>query len=212
VFAVIAFVAALQEPPARVVDGDTLDLNGARIRLYGVDAPEAGQTCERNGAAWPCGAAATQALSDFISGREVSCVEVDRDRYGRAVSTCSVGDTDLGSWMVLNGWALEFDRYSDGRYAQAEQAASNAGVGIHSGQFVAPADWRSGSAPAPVTASSSPPGDCRIKGNISSDGTRIYHMPGRRSYGPTRIDVSAGERWFCSEEEAVAAGWRAPRD
>lgn len=211
-FAVLIVIAAFQEMPARVIDGDTLDLNGSRIRLYGVDAPEAGQTCERNGSSWTCGAAATQALSDFISGRPVSCLEIERDRYGRAVSTCTVADVDLGSWMVLNGWALEFDRYSDGRYAQAEQAAATARIGLHSGQFVAPADWRSRPAPAAAAASDQPSGDCRIKGNISSDGTRIYHLPGRRSYGPTRIDLSAGERWFCSEAEAVEAGWRAPLD
>jgi endonuclease YncB( thermonuclease family) len=209
---VLALLAAFQASTVRVVDGDTLDLNGDRVRLYGIDAPEAGQTCHRRGVTWSCGREATNALTGYLAGKATTCVEIERDRYGRAVSTCQVDGVDLGDWMVRSGWAVEFDRYSDGRYTAAEAAAVAARLGIHSGTFVVPAEWRAGGPAAEVAASYQDAGDCRIKGNINADGERIYHVPGRRSYGPTRIDTGAGERWFCSEADAVAAGWRPPRD
>lgn len=207
----LAILSWLQAAPVRVVDGDTLDLGGDRVRLYGIDAPEAGQTCDRDGSPWPCGRAATDALTAFLAGRPVACVQIERDRYGRAVSTCQADGADLGDWMVRSGWAVEFDRYSDGRYAAAETEAVAARSGIHSGAFTVPADWRAQTPVEEVAASYKSAGDCRIKGNINAEGERIYHSPGMRSYGPTRIDEAAGERWFCSEAEATASGWRAPR-
>jgi hypothetical protein len=112
--------------------------------------------------------------------------------------------------MVRQGWAVEYRQYSDGRYARDEREAAARRVGIHAGTFARPSEWRRGSASSEVAASYQQAGDCRIKGNINSEGERIYHAPGMRSYGPTRIDEARGERWFCSEQEARAAGWRAP--
>jgi len=212
-FAAFGLTVALasQAAPVRVVDGDTLGLGGERVRLYGIDAPESGQTCERSGSPWQCGVAATAALSSWLEGKATACVELDRDRYGRAVSTCSADGQDVGGWMVRQGWAVEYRQYSDGRYAQDEREAAARRVGVHAGTFVRPSEWRSGAASSEVAASYQQAGDCRIKGNINAEGERIYHAPGMRSYGPTRIDEARGERWFCSEQEARAAGWRAPR-
>ena len=97
-----------------------------------------------------------------------------------------------------------------------EAAARSARRGLWRGDFVAPWDWRRGERLAGTAtqsaqdsgASSGGTGNCRIKGNISRSGERIYHMPGAQHYERTRISTSKGERWFCSESEARAAGWR----
>ena len=192
--------------PARVVDGDTLDVRGTRIRLYGIDAPESGQRCRAGGRRWPCGREATQALARRIGGRPVACEQRDRDGDRRAVVVCRVGDEDVNAWMAAEGWALAYRKYSR-RYVAEEAAAKGARRGIWRGEVVAPWDWRKGErlvAAAPAART----GECRIKGNISLSGTRIYHVPGGQFYARTRIDTSTGERWFCSDAEARAAGWR----
>lgn len=88
---------------------------------------------------------------------------------------------------------------------EEEAAAAEARGGMWSGEFVAPWDWRQG---ARVEEPAVTPATCAIKGNINRGGERIYHVPGGEHYERTRIDTSKGERWFCSEDEAVAAGWR----
>ena len=117
--------------------------------------------------------------------------------------------------MVRDGAALAYRRYSHA-YIRDERAAHSAGRGVwqHGGRYVTrPADYRAtrrtgGQADgAPETP---PRVDCAIKGNISSSG-QIYHLPGQRDYTRTRIDTTRGERWFCTEEQARAAGWRPAR-
>ena len=94
-----------------VVDGDTLELHGQRIRLAAIDAPEARQSCFSGGKPWPCGRRAAFALAELVGTRTVTCRWRSRDRYRRAVATCAVGGTDLGGWLVEQGWALAFRRY-----------------------------------------------------------------------------------------------------
>ena len=202
---------------ASVIDGDTLEVAGRRIRLWGVDAPESRQTCTQAGAPWRCGQQAANALDAWLSARPVACLEIEKDQYGRSVSRCTAGGEDIGRWMVINGWAVEYADYSDGRYAGAQRQAERVHAGIHDSVFTEPAQWRreqrTRSAPSPQTAPQEPPrSGCMIKGNISRKGERIYHLPGWFSYAATRIDTARGEQWFCSEAEAAAAGWRAARD
>ncbi len=193
---------------ATVVDGDTLEVNGQRIRIWGVDAPESAQVCERDGEEYRCGLASAAALSDWVARRPATCVEVERDQYDRSVARCSVEGEDVGAWLVLNGHALDYRHYSRGAYAREEARARTAGLGVHGGRFDAPWEWRR----AQRVASEQAPPDprCVIKGNINAKGARIFHTPQMRSYAATRIDTAAGERWFCSEAQARAAGWRAP--
>mmetsp|Transcript_27513 Transcript_27513/g.65173 ORF Transcript_27513/g.65173 Transcript_27513/m.65173 type:complete len:114 (+) Transcript_27513:1159-1500(+) len=109
--------------------------------------------------------------------------------------------------MVRNGHAVAYREFSTA-YVPAEEEASRKRVGLWAGTFERPQDWRrnereAATAPAPPRK----PG-CDIKGNISSKGEKIYHLPKGRYYDATRIDTAAGERWFCTEDEALRAGWR----
>ena len=191
--------------PARVVDGDTLEIGSNRIRIHGIDAPETRQTCLRNNAEWLCGAGATQALRTMTQNNFVSCIARSTDRYGRIVGMCSVDGMDVGEALVKMGLALAYRKYSSD-YVGAESSAKADRIGVWAGLFVKPWDWRRGKRLSQKFTKES--ADCKIKGNISRSGERIYHVPSGRYYGRTNINESKGERWFCSESEAVNTGWR----
>jgi len=193
---------------ASVKDGDSLEIHGTRIRLYGIDAPEGGQSCVRGREKYRCGKHAALALADKIGRGTVSCKPKDRDRYGRVVAVCRLRGEDLNAWMVSQGWALAYRRHSRA-YIRQERQASASKLGIWQGKFIAPWDWRRGKRLA--AAKEQNRGRCQIKGNISRSGNRVYHVPGGADYERTRINTSKGERWFCSEAEARAAGWRRSR-
>jgi endonuclease YncB( thermonuclease family) len=205
VFAAYASAAHGQDVAgtARIIDGDTLDVADVRIRLHGIDAPEKDQTCVAGGAVWDCGVAAWGAIIQLTAGIRVDCAQQDVDQYGRVVARCIADGVDVGARLVATGWALAYQEYSLD-YVPQEDAARAAGLGMWRGQFVPPWDWRRGDR----LAASLPVDGCPIKGNVASDGERIYHVPGGQSYGATVITTARGERWFCTEEEALAAGWR----
>ena len=126
---------------ATVTDGDSLRIGNTKIRLWGVDAPELRQTCTRNAVFWPCGTVAKEALTDRIKNQSLSCREEDVDRYGRTVAECFVGDESLNAWLVGNGWALAYRRYST-KFVSAENKAKGQRLGLWQGEFVEPWDWR----------------------------------------------------------------------
>lgn len=126
---------------ASVIDGDTLEVHGQRIRLFGIDAPESGQMCIKQAASYACGREAAFALSDKIAQRPISCTPESRDRYGRTVATCKLDQLDLNQWLVRNGHAVAYQQYSR-RYVPDEIAAKSEGAGIWSGTFEMPWDWR----------------------------------------------------------------------
>lgn len=191
----------------RVIDGDTLDVGGTRVRLHGIDAPETDQTCTTaRGDIWRCGAWVSQTVAARFAGKTASCVSLDTDRYGRMVARCQVDGQDIAANLVTDGLAFSYRRYSDAYVAVERKAAARA-IGLHASRFQSPAEFRKSRA----RAQTAPDGACRIKGNISSNGTRIYHVPGQHHYDRTRIRTQKGERWFCSAAEARAAGWRAAR-
>jgi endonuclease YncB( thermonuclease family) len=196
-FMLAAPAAAVQSlsGAVRVIDGDTLEIAGTRVRLHAIDAPETGETCAGAAGDWACGARAARALAALAEGG-LTCRGEGRDRYGRLVATCvDAAGRDVAETLVRAGIARAWPRYGRA-YVPAEQAARAAGRGLWS---AAPADEGAGAADG-----------CTIKGNISSNG-RIFHRPGDASYAATRIDRSRGERWFCSAAEARRAGWRPAR-
>jgi endonuclease YncB( thermonuclease family) len=151
---VAAFIAyVMKSPPrtpgepvtgrARVIDGDSLEIGGVRIRLFGIDAPERDQDCrDANRKTYACGRASLRALAAAIDGRDVTCKPVDVDQYKRDVAMCTVGDVDLGDAMVRSGHALDYTRHSRGRYAAVEREARDARRGVWAGSFERPATWR----------------------------------------------------------------------
>lgn len=201
---------------ATVTDGDTVEVQHTKIRLYGIDAPESAQLC-RNAAGkdYRCGQQAALALSDKIGASPVTCQPRDKDRYGRTVAVCSAQGQDLNAWMVSRGHALAYRQYGT-EYVAQEDAARAAKAGIWAGTFTPPWEWRRGKrdeartpADGPVQAKVAGSNGCKIKGNVSRKGDRIFHIPGSPDYERTVINEGAGERWFCTEQEAIAAGWRA---
>lgn len=127
---------------ASVIDGDTLDIRGTRIRLFGIDAYESSQNCvDPRGGSWPGGRVGALALADLIGVQNVSCRSEDIDIYGRVVATCSVGDTDLNRAQVQAGLALAFRGFSH-RYALDESEARLARRGGWAMVCQNPADYR----------------------------------------------------------------------
>ncbi len=126
---------------AEVIDGDSITVGGTRVRLYGIDAPELDQSCnDRSGATYACGRLAKRHLEKVAKG-SVTCESVEMDQYGRDVSICYAGATDLGAAMVSAGWARAYLSYSL-RYASAEQAARDARRGLWDGDFDDPWAFR----------------------------------------------------------------------
>jgi endonuclease YncB( thermonuclease family) len=196
---------------ARVVDGDTLELNGERLRLMGIDAPEKRQTCERDdGRTWKCGKWVSKELADLLAASTIKCSGDQRDDYDRLLVKCYLEKTDLSALLVSRGMALAYREYSID-YVNDEKGASFQGIGIWSGSFQRPKSFRDANkldreAASQIEASA----PCPIKGNIS-ESEKIFHVPGQRDYAATLINEANGERWFCSEAEAIAAGWRRAR-
>ena len=146
----------------------------------------------------------------MIGTNWVACRERDKDRYGRIVAVCNIAGLqgpDVNRMMVAEGWAFAYRRFSTD-YVEEETSAQRVRKGVWRGEFIRPWDWRRGKR---LSASDNQPGACLIKGNIGQRGVRIYHVPGGQYYARTRINPKKGERWFCSEVEARAAGWRKSR-
>jgi len=215
------------EPKIR--EADTLQIGNSRIRLAGIDAPSVDQLClNTKGERWTCGVAARDELIKHTEGKSWTCHLGQTDRRGRALSRCEVDGEDIQKWLVRSGWALAYDRSSHD-YDADQKEAREAKVGMWQGAFIAPWDWRvrnkntrilgavkvPDNAHAILLASASgpvaPSPDCTIKGNVNSSGECIYHTKSSRWYAQIRMQISKGTRWFCSVEEAEAAGCRETR-
>lgn len=223
----IATTSAAASPLAgtgRSIDGDSLMVGATEVRLHGIDAPELAQTCQRGGQPWNCGSEAANRLSKLVNGKQLICMVMGTDTHGRTLARCLVGETDVNRTMVATGYALAYRRYSTA-YVSAEESARLARRGIWSGTFEQPSDVRhagddyrieipvadtapSGSFPVVINSRSKPQphGNCRIKGNHSRKGERIYHLPGMPYYAQT-----VAEEIFCTEAQARAAGYRRSR-
>lgn len=200
-------------PVVSVIDGDTIRVvvRGKRekVRIIGMDAPE----LAHDGRAEECyGRRASSRMQSLVQSREVRLAadpsQADRDRYGRLLRHVLLPDgRSVALELIRAGFAREYtyDRPYRGQasYRAAERAARDARRGLWGACVTG--------LPAPLAGGSSSagaPSGCLIKGNISSDGEKIYHVPGQRYYDVTVVTPSKGERWFCTEAEALAAGWR----
>ncbi|OLT30956.1 hypothetical protein BJF82_01885 [Kytococcus sp. CUA-901] len=213
-------------PVVKVVDGDTIDVataNGTeRIRIIGLDTPEIGE----------CGfSEASAAMADLVGGRSVELVrdptQDNRDRYGRLVRHVHRGGTSAAVEMIRRGHSAEYlygaEYQNRSAHLRAEREARAAKVGMWSTRGCAtptptPSPTPTPTEPVTVVAppeptptAPAPTGSCRIKGNISSSGEKIFHSPGQAHYERTKISLDKGERWFCSAADAVKAGWRAAK-
>lgn len=149
---------------------------------------------------------AENALKAAAPGRVV-CKGTDFDAYERLIAVCTAAGVNINQYMVRSGYAMAYRKYSV-RYVTDEEFAVQSGLGLWAGRFDNP--WEFRAIQWKIAAANSPSSECPIKGNINLDGERIYHTPWSRSYARTKIDASKSERWFCSETEALEAGWRAP--
>ena len=126
----------------RITDGDTIKILNKRIRFYGIDTPEKKQICIKNSKEYRCGQEATNALIKKINRKTVVCkVQEKLDRYKRYVGVCFLGDINLNKWMVRNGYAVAYRRYSKD-YIQDENYAKKNKIGLWSGNFTHPEKWR----------------------------------------------------------------------
>lgn len=125
-----------------MIDGDTLEIHGERIRIFGIDAPESRQLCTAEGSRYRCGQRAALALADLVGARTVTCERRAEDRYGRTIGICRVGGQDLGAFMVREGWAVAYRRYARDRYDREEAEARRDRRGVWSGEFELPWKWR----------------------------------------------------------------------
>ncbi len=206
-------------PVLSVADGDTITvaIDGVheRVRLIGIDAPELHNPQE-------CfGRESADYARGLLTGISVRLVadpsQDDRDRFGRLLRYVLLPDgTNVNATLVASGYAFEYTyddayRYQD-LFREDERSAQSDGIGVWSAsgcdgqrlpQGAAAATSVAATTPVPVSADG-----CVIKGNINGKGERIYHVPGDDSYDETVVTASKGERWFCSEADAIAAGWR----
>lgn len=203
----VTFLATGALAEVRVLDGDTFEMGGVIYRLNGIDAPEHGQRCGE----WDCGSAATRQLAELLGEAVVTCDPIETDAYGRVIATCFADGRDLSAEMIDKGMAWAFVTYSEA-YLPDELVSKDKAEGVYSGDFQPPWAFRELRWKRAEAAEQNAPPGCPIKGNISvKTGDRIYHMPWSPWYARTYINTAKGERWFCDEAEAIAAGWRAPR-
>jgi endonuclease YncB( thermonuclease family) len=213
----------------KIRNADLVQIGSTRINLGGIDAPSTDQWClNTKGERWTCGIAARDELVKYSGGRSWTCVARTIDRRGRTVARCQIDGQDIQNWLVSQGWALALTRQSRD-YEADEKAAREAKAGMWQGAFIAPWDWRVRNKKTHVLGAVKPPDnaraillasasgpvapspDCTIKGNVNSSGECIYHRPTSRWYAKIKMKIAKGTRWFCSVEEAEAAGCRETR-
>lgn len=192
---------------ATVINGETLRINNTMIRLEGVEAPDRSQTCQGTTGKkrWKCGEMAQVALERVARGKAVKCqTGTTPDAHGRLNGTCTLEDgRDVGAILVEGGHVFSTSSFFGG-YAVQENEAKRQKIGIWANDIERPAEYR---AKLWDSAKLTAPDGCPIKGTVTSAG-KLYVLPWSSEYPKATVRPQRGERWFCSEGEAQAAGWR----
>jgi micrococcal nuclease len=196
----------------KVVDGDSIEVDEGgvpfRVRYIGMDAPELSGE--------PIAVEALVTNRKLVEGKRIVMIRdlSEADRYGRLLRFVLADGEFVNYKLVRLGMARAAvfppDVSCQGEFQAAEDEARAASLGLW-GIVLSPTPPGGGGGTC-AGGCLTPPAGCRIKGNISAGGEKIYHVPGGRYYGQTVIEPDKGERWFCSEEEAVAAGWRRSKE
>jgi endonuclease YncB( thermonuclease family) len=189
-----------------IIDGDTLQIGDRIFHIAGIDAPELGQRCMIQGKSWRCGLEAALALRKLAAFGTVGCTS--QDDAPRVAGTCQIDGKDLGEVMVGQGYAVALSGTVPS-YQGTQDAARAAKLGLWRGEFVPPEDWRLG---ARLPGEPTDTAFCVVKGAINEKDQRIFYVPSDERYEDITIDPDRGERMFCSDDEAILAGWsRFPR-
>lgn len=190
---------------AAALTGDTLRVDGTLIRLTGIEAPASAQPCYRaNGKRWNCASAARSGLNGIVRGHKVTCTSSGQDESGRTLASCVVeGAKDIASELARNGYVFATDNSFFSTLSGEESAAREAKRGIWQGEVLRPQAWRDQTWQA---AKREAPDGCPIKGVIRAS-AKIYALPWSDVYAKARVRPTRGEHWFCSEDEAKAAGF-----
>ncbi|MBK9080351.1 MAG: thermonuclease family protein [Hyphomicrobium sp.] len=187
---------------ATAIGGNLLRIDGQLIQLAGIEPPEAAQRCgTRSGKTWNCGASARKELSSMVRRKSVTCTPSGAAASGSILASCTVGDIDIAGELVSNGHVFA-EQGMFAAYDSIEASARDAGLGIWQGDRKRPQEWR---ADVWEDAKRTAPDGCPIKGRASG---HIYFMPWAQEYAGRRMRTTRGDRWFCSEEEAQAAGFK----
>jgi endonuclease YncB( thermonuclease family) len=189
---------------AYAAGADTLRVGSTLVRLAGVEAHESEQRCGRGTNRWRCSGVAETVLARLVNSRTVSCSLSGSDDAGRALGRCTVGQTDVAAELVRQGYVFAESGIL-ARYAGEEREARAAKAGLWGGDAERPAEFR---AKLWEEAKRRAPDGCPIKGQVTAS-SRVYVLPWSADYERARVQTTRGERWFCSEQEAVAAGFKA---
>jgi endonuclease YncB( thermonuclease family) len=230
-FGLLALIGPVTAKDMRLVDADTIEWDGTKYRLDGIDAPETAQKClSADGKPWRCGQEAAKALSAFMAGKTVSCNDVGEDRkYQRRLGRCFADGVSIEHWLVREGWALEFKMHSDGRFTPDERDAKRNRRGIWSGCFTDPRDFRYSNKTDAVLRGICPTSPELIatardalfwKGfmikakfyaaarRVASGLNGIYHTEGCSSFGKMATEEGGKTLFFTSADAAEASGFR----
>ncbi|HVX34636.1 MAG TPA: thermonuclease family protein [Hyphomicrobium sp.] len=189
---------------AIAITGDLMRVDGALVRIGGVEAPESRQPCYRaNGRRWNCASAAKSNLARVVRGRRVTCTPSGGENTGGyVIAQCSVGKADLATELVESGSVFAVSSYFSS-LSGVEDAARKAKKGIWQGEIQRPQEWRDQQW---QDAKRDAPDGCPIKGFVRAS-TKFYALPWSADYDRAKVRTEKGERWFCSEDEAKAAGF-----
>jgi endonuclease YncB( thermonuclease family) len=195
--------AAPLQGRALALSGDTLRIAKRTVSLAGIEAPLDGQTCQSSRSrSWRCDRAARAALAHLLRDGDATCELSGTGDDGRQLAACTLAGRDVAAELVRDGHVFAAAGYFSG-YAELEDAAREAKRGVWAGKAERPEDYRTRKWDE---AERDAPDGCPIKGDVAR-GRKVYVLPWSPSYSRVRVTASRGERWFCSESEAQAAGW-----